>query len=101
MRNTAFAERIYEMDGLEVPCRFFLPVSDGNDFRCRYSIEAGPATRSRDVWGVDAVQALVLAMTAAHADLLMWREQERKTVCWLGGEELGLPVANIRDLDRG
>jgi hypothetical protein len=31
----------------------------------------------------------------------MWREQERKTVCWLGGEELGLPVANIRDLDRG
>jgi hypothetical protein len=102
MTDTPFAERLYEIDGLEVPCRFFSPVADGDDFRCRYWIEAGAASRSRDAWGVDAVQALLLAMTAAHTDLLMWREQEGKTVRWLEGEGLGLPGAEIiRDFDGG
>jgi hypothetical protein len=95
MADTPFAERLYEIDGVEVPCRFFSPVAEGNDFRCKYTFEVGSAGRSRDVWGVDAVQALLLAMSGAHADLLMWREQGGKTVRWLGSEETGLPVADL------
>jgi hypothetical protein len=95
MFDTPFAERIYQIDGVEVPCRFFSPVADGNDFRCRYTFEVGSASRSRNAWGVDAVQALLLAMSAAHADLLMLREQEGKTVHWIGDEEIGLPVADL------
>jgi hypothetical protein len=103
MADDKFIERVFEVDGAEIACRFFTPVADGNDFRCRYSIDHRPAgAHIREIPGVDGVQALLLAMEAAHADLLLLREQEGRTVRWLGGSGLGLPISTvIQDLDVG
>ena len=103
MAHQVFIERLYEIEGAEVACRFFAPVEEDGDFRCRYSIDwPSERPRIRDRWEVDGVQALLSAMQSAHCDLLVWREQEGRTVRWLGGNGLGLPISDvIRDLDVG
>jgi len=103
MADDQFIERVFEVDGTEIACRFFTPVADGNDFRCRYSIDHQPdGALTREIWGVDGVQALLLAMQAAHSDVLAWRDQNGRQVRWLGGSGLGLPISDIiQDLDVG
>jgi hypothetical protein len=46
------------------------------------------------VYGVDAVQALLLAMQIAHTYLLAARERDGRSVSWLENLRLGLPVAD-------
>jgi hypothetical protein len=87
----AFVERTFLADGTELLCRFDRPVSDGQDFSCRYEIAWPDGPRSREVWGVDSVQSLLLAMQTAHGDLLLHRERDGHDVRWLGGKQLGLP----------
>lgn len=90
--NEVIMERAFSLDGNELPCRFYRPVSDGQDYSCRYEIEWPNGSRARDVWGVDSVQAFLLAMQAAHADLLIRREHDNHDLSWLGGRCLGLPA---------
>jgi hypothetical protein len=90
-QNNPFVERTYLLDGTKLTCRFYLPLSDGQDFSCRYEIMWPDRPRSRNVWGVDSVQSLLLAMQHAHADLLLHRERDGLDVRWLDGKELGLP----------
>ena len=100
MSAGAFAQRIFLVDGRETVCRFFKPEADGKDFRCRYEIDWMEGLRSRQVYGVDEVQAFLLAMQMAHADLLSARENDGRQVYWLDQRSLGLPIANsIRDWD--
>ena len=91
MSDKPFVERTFTVDGVDVPCRFFLPVQDGNDFRCRYEIEWEDKRRSFEIWGVDGVQALLLAMMTAHSELEVRRDRDGKDVRYLGGRRLGLP----------
>ena len=86
-----FLERKFLVDGNEMTCRFYRPVSDGQDYSCRYEIAWPDSLRSRSAWGVDSVQALSLAMQAMHSDLLLRREREGIDVRWLDGRDLGLP----------
>ena len=100
MSDIPFVQRTFTVGGVDVPCRFFRPVAWEKDFLCRYEIEWPERVRSLEVAGVDEVQALLLAMQAAHSDLLASREKDGKPVSWLGMRRLGLPVPEaIRDLD--
>jgi hypothetical protein len=83
MVDEAVAERIFSVDGKPVACRFFHPEMDDGSYFCRYSIDWPSKTRSGRVGGVDSVQALLLAMQAAHVDLLMARKDHCETVMWL------------------
>lgn len=102
MSVDAFVQRIFLVDGRETACRFFKPEAEGNDFQCRYEIDWAEGIRSRQAYGVDDVQAFLLAMQMAHADLLSARENDGRQVAWLDQRSLGLPIANaIRDWDPG
>jgi hypothetical protein len=71
------------------------PQPDGNgDFRCAYSFNLGGRNRSSYAIGVDAVQAVMLALMKAHVELLASPEGRRQEITWLGGTELGLPLPN-------
>ena len=96
----AFMQRMISVDGQDVPCRFFKPQADRGDFCCRYEVAWPEGTQSRTIYGVDEVQAMLLAMQSAHTDFLVAREDEGRNISWLGDRRLGLPVADvIRDLD--
>lgn len=93
-------EREFTLDGQPLACRFYAPEADGEDFACRYDIDWPEGARSRRVFGVDPVQALLLAMQGAHVDLLMAREDMGYTVRWMDSDSLGLPLmGSLRDLD--
>jgi hypothetical protein len=98
--NELFVERTFNVDGQDVPCRFFRPEADDSSFRCRFEIDWPEGRRSKIAGGGDEVQALLLAMQLAHTDLLAARENEGREVSWLDEPTLGLPIAEVmRDLD--
>ncbi len=100
MSAGAFVQRVITVDGQDVPCRFFKPEADGGDFCCRFEVDWPEGILARAIYGIDEVQALLLAMQTAHAYLLASREHDGRKISWLGERRLGLPVADvIRDLD--
>jgi hypothetical protein len=92
MTGGAFVERTFSRSGQTIICRFSQPVSDGQDFRCGYSLEGAGVSISSGAWGVDSVQALLLAMQKAHLDLLSSNTGERDRISWHGSDDLGLPL---------
>lgn len=93
MKNkTLMIERIFSLGEDDLPCWFYEPVSDGQDFSCKYEIAWPDGNRTREAWGVDSVQALLLAMQSVKAELEMRKDQEGKDIRWLGGRSLGLPA---------
>jgi hypothetical protein len=100
MTDEAIIERSFTVDGHELVCRFFQPEHDDGSYFCRYVIDWPKKPRERRIGGCDSIQALLLAMQAAHTDLLMAREDEGKSIVWLGSASLGLPLPKVlRDLD--
>jgi len=100
MAKTVLVERTFRVDGKELSCRFFQTELEGRDYFCRYEIDWPKKTRGRRVGGVDGVQALLLAMQAAHVDFLMARKDEGAKIVWLDQKDLGLPLSQgLRDLD--
>lgn len=100
MIDRPILSRHFTVDGSPVECRFFLPDYDGQDYACRYEIIWPDKPRSRRVYGVDGVQALLLAMQGAHLDLLLARQDKGMDVQWLDGPNLGLPISRaLRDMD--
>ena len=94
MTAETFVQRIFTVDGEEVVCRFFHPEADGGDFCCRYEVAWQDGLHSRNVYGADGVQALLLAMKTAHSDLLVARERGKRQVNWQDRAWLGLPVSD-------
>lgn len=87
------AQRRFELRGsLEVVIRFSRPVPDGNDFRCRYEIVWPDRTHVSNGFGVDEMQALILAIEKAHVELLASPEGRRGELTWLGMRDLHLPL---------
>jgi hypothetical protein len=90
----AFIERRLELDtGAEVVLRFHKPEPDGESYRCAYQIDWPDRQRESHGFGVDAVQALIIAMQMAHAELLTSAEGKSGALSWLGQADLGLPPA--------
>lgn len=94
-----FVERNFKIDGQNVECRFYQPVRDGTDFLCRYTINIPGQPRESQGYGVDAIQALLLAMKKAHVEMLVLRDKKGLHFEWLDDVNLGLPIDEaIRDL---
>ncbi len=94
-----FVSRNYRVDGHEVECRFFTPDPDSGDYRCRYEIDIPNKPIAGRAYGIDQVQALLLAMQKAHIDLLLLRDKSGRRIEWLDQENLGLPINDgLRDL---
>jgi hypothetical protein len=66
--------------------------SDSEDYYCPYEIRGIGAEHVRYAGGVDAVQALELALKAIGATLYTSSEWQTKELTWNGGEDLGFPV---------
>lgn len=85
----------YQAPGAESPqtivVRLGRPEPDGNDWRVPFELRGpGPdEVRSAAMWGVDSMQALVLALGIIRTELGIYARRGRLT--WLGGDELGLP----------
>ncbi len=101
------ASRIFERDDgivrleLYQPAPWPHPDREGDpDWRCAYSIEFPDGLRrQRSSAGVDALQALLLAIESAWIDLRYLGDgtpARRPPLRWLGMDDLGLA---IRDLD--
>jgi hypothetical protein len=85
----------------EIPITIFSPVQDKpGAWYCRYDVGWPEGLRSSEAWGVDGIQALLIALGKIGAELytsnyhksgrLQWREQ---------GEGYGFLVApSLRDL---
>lgn len=94
-----FITRVFKVDGRNVECRFFQPQEDRDDYLCRYIIDFPDQPKISQGYGVDAVQALLLAMKKAHLELLVYRDKTGRRVEWLDKENLGLPLSeNVQDL---
>jgi hypothetical protein len=65
--------------------------ADGGDWRCRVVITGLPDPVDRHAYGIDALQALALAIEMAAADLRYARLPAGERVTFLGGPDLGLP----------
>jgi Domain of unknown function (DUF6968) len=92
----SFVERRLELTtGEEVLVCFLQPEETEYNWRCEYRIEWPDRQRCFYGFGIDAVQALYIAMCMAHADLLSSAESKAGTLRWLGQRDFGLPVAHV------
>ena len=87
-----FIVREFEVDGQTVECRFFQPELADVDYVCRYEVGWLNKQLSGKSFGIDQVQALLLAMQKVHADLLFLRVERGLKVEWLESENLALPI---------
>lgn len=92
----AFIERRFELgENAEVIVRFGRPVRDTQDFYCEYEIEWPDRKERHRAFGIDQVQALLLALKIAHAMLVSSPEGKRGELRWLGTDDLGLPTSDL------
>ncbi len=74
---------------------------DGEDYYCPYQIVGIGSERVKYAGGIDAVQALQLALKKIGTDLYTSQEAQAKQLLWAGGEpgDFGFPVPDsLRDL---
>lgn len=85
---------------IEIPIRIFAPTSEEIDWSCRFEIDWPDGTRAMDIGGVDAVQAIELAMKAIGTQIHTGDYHKSGRLEWLEpGKGYGFPVPNnIRDL---
>lgn len=78
------------------------PFPDGRDFMCVFRIDGlheKPITRR--AYGVDSIQALLLAIDQAVTYLVLSAQYKAGRLTWLGMFDFGLPVPKtMRDLIR-
>ncbi|MFN3944765.1 MAG: DUF6968 family protein [Allosphingosinicella sp.] len=86
-----FVERSFTQGSDTVRCTFFQPVSHAQDYSCRFEIAWPDGAVERTVWGVDAVQALLLAMRSAHDALRLKAQAQGLPLTWFDSLALGLP----------
>lgn len=94
------ADRTFELhpdagEVIEIVLRVGSPRPAEVDWVCPFEITGGDTRVAHAAWGVDAVQALLLALAMAAADLRSEARRVGARVQWLGRDELGLPGANL------
>lgn len=95
MDNVILTRQFNLNSGGEVTLSFFRPMPDEDSYRCAYKISWPNREKSFYGVGVDEIQALLLAMQNAHANLLVSPEWKAGQLSWLGDRSigLGLPLA--------
>lgn len=97
------AERCFEALDVagerQIVLRLGVPERDpapGGDWRCRYEITVGSTRWTSAAYGVDSLQALLLALAKARAELLARGCRDGLRLTWLGQDDLGLPSVEAR-----
>jgi hypothetical protein len=87
----------------EIPIRIHAPERAKVDWICRFEIEWPEGKAERWGAGVDAVQALLIALQMIGAEIYASRHHESGRLIWLErARGYGFPVTNnIRDLLEG
>jgi hypothetical protein len=82
-----------------VPIQLFAPVENGKSWSCRYQITWPEKTRAMSIHGIDAMQAVVLALQTIGAELYASKYHENGTLVFhRPGGGYGFPVpAVLRD----
>jgi hypothetical protein len=85
---------------VEILIRIYAPKQDDIDWSCRYEIDWPDGPRSHAAIGIDAVQALYLAMQMIGIELYTSGYHETGNLSWgEPGQGYGFPVTNSsRDL---
>lgn len=100
MTDEPFVSRAFRVGSKEIQCSFWRPRPDQDDFVCEYKITFADKDRLHRAYGVDEIQALMLAMQKAHMDLLRSDDYQQRGLSWLGRRDLGLPLpenVNVSD----
>jgi hypothetical protein len=99
--GTVIARRVFDCGENNVMLEIGMPylIDKGTDCWCPYRITGLGSDKVKRIGGVDAMQALYLAMQMAATDLYVSDAAREKTLQWLGSGNLGLPVPkDIADL---
>jgi hypothetical protein len=92
MDEPAFVEREFELDGGGLLVRFFSPTkAPGGEFQGRYSIGWPDREIRRHAYGLDGIQALMLAMRSVHAGLIESEAYKAGRLTWCDQADLDLP----------
>jgi hypothetical protein len=85
---------------IDIPIRIFAPKPLGDSWMCRFEIDWPDEMIALDAGGVDAVQAIELALRMIGASIYSSDHHESGNLIWEApGQGYGFPVANsIRDL---
>jgi hypothetical protein len=85
---------------IEIPIRMFAPSDRGESWSCRYEIDWPDGQHSMEAWGVDSVQAILMAFQMIGADIYTSRYHKSGNLMFHEpGRGYGFPVAaTIRDL---
>jgi hypothetical protein len=89
---------------IKIPVRLFAPQpQDVSAWSCRYDIGWPEGTKSREVWGVDQFQAIILTLQAIGTDIYASRYHRSGNLFFdAPGKGYGFPVpVNMRDLLTG
>lgn len=93
MTNVFIERRLDLKNGREVSIRFLQPEPDPQaDWHCDVEVEWPDRRRHLRIFGVDAVQSLLLAMQGAHHELVSSPENTAGELTWLGDRDFGLPA---------
>lgn len=92
MVSQPIAERSFETPDGPVRLQIWPPRPDQADWRCDYAIQGRDGVRHGYGMGVDAVQALYLALQGAHIALLMSEHGRAGRLTWLEQTDLALPL---------
>lgn len=86
-------------EGAEIPIRIFAPEDHGHSWSCRYEIEWPEGHRAMEAFGVDSVQAILLAFQMIGAELYTSEYHKSGRLMFdEPGQGYGFPVpASIRD----
>jgi hypothetical protein len=86
---------------IQIPVRVFAPIQqEPHAWSCRYQIEWPEGKETRDMWGVDSIQALLLALQAIGSDIYTSSYHKTGGLFFeMPGQGYGFPVpASLRDL---
>lgn len=85
---------------IEIPVRIFAPEEGAQSWFCRFEVDWPDGPRGMAAGGVDAVQALELALKMIGAQIYTSDHHTSGNLVWLEpGKGYGFPVPNnIRDL---
>lgn len=99
---TVFTRILHDRDNpaAEIPVRVFAPAPDDGAWWCRFTIGWPDGELARKAGGIDAIQALDLALKMIGANLYTSDLHEAGRLVWLeAGRPYGFPVPDtIRDL---
>jgi len=97
--GTVIARREFDCGAIKITLEIGAPypVDDGGTWFCPLRITGLDSSRVRRVGGVDSMQALVLALASAAADLYTCDAAREKILKWLDQDDLGLPKPKFLD----